>query len=78
MARPPIDPNNKKKLFNCYLSNEARKKLKEICWRQSVREMKHVSEGAFVEEVILGTRLPPPPKPEAIKAYDELTGRSKP
>jgi hypothetical protein len=71
MARPPLPPGEEKILWNARIDPDLVLRLKVICFRKSVAEMKKFSEGGFVEEKISEERLPNRPTQEAIDAYAE-------
>lgn len=72
MGRPVLPPEEKKILFNAKLSPDVFARLKLICFRRSVHDLKKFSEGQFISSQIVGTKLPPPPSPAAIAAYVKM------
>lgn len=71
MGRPPSDPADRAKLFNCYLKPPVIARMKEIVRRLTIAGGKRVTEGAFITQLIEDHRMPMPPTAKQIAAYEK-------
>jgi hypothetical protein len=69
MGRTPLPVDERGKLFNCKLSPEVYQRMRVICFRRSISQMKKYSEGQFISEQINATPMPLPPTTQQIKNY---------
>lgn len=78
MPRKILSPDEKKRLFNCYLPPATIIRMKTICVRRSILACKKFSEGVFVQDLVETTRMPKKPTPEQVAAYEAQYGKVDP
>ena len=70
MANRPINPEDRKVLFNARIPQATKQKIATYCYRKSVHALKKYSEATFIEDLVDEARLPRPPTPKEEAAYE--------